>query len=96
MKKELKKIALGIFAILCTVSIVKAQTALEGIRAIEVEQFESAKRIFSTLIADPKSISAGLKVLIEEEIIEVNQHYQPGVFCKSYKSFYVNFYYRNR
>lgn len=51
MKKELKKIALGIFAILCTVSIVKAQTALEGIRAIEVEQFESAKRIFSTLIA---------------------------------------------
>ncbi len=50
MKKELKKIALGIFAIFCTVSIVKAQTALDGIKAIEVEQFETAKRIFSTLI----------------------------------------------
>ncbi len=50
MKNELKKIILGIFVILCTVSIVKAQKALDGIHAIEVEQFETAKRIFSELI----------------------------------------------
>ena len=50
MKNELKKIVLGIFVILCSVSIVKAQKALEGIHAIEVEQFETAKRIFSELI----------------------------------------------
>ena len=50
MKKTLMKIAIGIFAIFCTVSIVKAQTAVEGIRAIEVEQFENAKKIFSSLI----------------------------------------------
>lgn len=55
MKKELKKISLGIFAVLCTVTFVKAQTALEGIRAIEVEQFENAKRIFSTLITNNPS-----------------------------------------
>lgn len=51
MNKQLKKLALAVFAILSTVSIVKAQSALEGIRAIEVEQYENAKRIFSTLIS---------------------------------------------
>src|SRR5574343_1370712 len=51
----MKKIAIGIFAVFCTVTIVKAQTALEGIRAIEVEQFENAKKIFSSLITSNPS-----------------------------------------
>ncbi len=55
MNKQMKKIAIGIFAVFCTVTIVKAQTALEGIRAIEVEQFENAKKIFSSLIASNPS-----------------------------------------
>lgn len=50
MNRQMKRITLGIFALLCTITIVRAQTALEGIRAIEVEQFENAKRIFSALI----------------------------------------------
>jgi tetratricopeptide (TPR) repeat protein len=50
MNTFFKRLLIGLSAIVFTVSIVKAQTALEGIRAIEVEQFENAKKIFASLI----------------------------------------------
>lgn len=46
---------------------------------------EIPNSIFKTLIADSNSISAGLKLLMSENIIESNQHYFPSVFSKSYK-----------
>ena len=49
--RMLKRISLAIGALALTITFAKAQTALEGIRAIEVEQYENAKKIFSTLIS---------------------------------------------
>jgi tetratricopeptide (TPR) repeat protein len=50
MKRIMKQLLIVLAVFACTLSIVKAQTALEGIKAIEVEQFENAKKIFSALI----------------------------------------------
>jgi tetratricopeptide (TPR) repeat protein len=49
--RMLKRISLAIGALALTITFAKAQTALEGIRAIEVEQYENAKKIFSALIS---------------------------------------------
>lgn len=46
----MRHLLLGFFIILSTFTLVKAQNALQGIRAIEVEQYENAKKIFQTLI----------------------------------------------
>ena len=56
MNRSLKNACLVAIIVVSTFTIVKAQEAVKGIRAIEVEQFEKAKRIFSTLIlANPSN-----------------------------------------
>jgi tetratricopeptide (TPR) repeat protein len=46
----MRKLVLAAGILLSTVSLVKAQDALQGIRAIEVEQYENARKIFQSLI----------------------------------------------
>ncbi len=50
MKMRMKNVWVLLGLVLSTVSFVKAQSALDGIKAIEVEQYENAKKIFSGLI----------------------------------------------
>ncbi len=51
MMRIFKRIGLIVCGVAITFSVAKAQTALDGIRAIEIEQYEKAKRIFSALIS---------------------------------------------
>jgi hypothetical protein len=44
-----------------------------------------SNQVFKTLISDSNAINNALQTLISEDIIQVNDHYYPGVFCKSYK-----------
>lgn len=46
---------------------------------------EIPNSVFAKLIADGTALSSGLKFLIEEGYIVVNEHYYPGQFSKSYK-----------
>ena len=50
MNRSLKNAWLVAIIVVSTFTIVKAQEAVKGIRAIEVEQFEKAKRILLNLI----------------------------------------------
>lgn len=46
---------------------------------------EIPNKVFKTLIADNNALSNALNILKEEGIIDVNEHYSVGSFCKGYK-----------
>lgn len=46
---------------------------------------EISRKVFKNLIPNDTNLSNGLNFLIESKILLINKHYQPGVFCKSYK-----------
>lgn len=79
IKKHMRKLMVGLGLIISTISIVKAQDALQGINAIEVEQYENAKKIFTTLISSNPSEASNYyylgKVYFKQEKLDSAQFY---------------------
>lgn len=84
MNRSLKNAWLVAALLVSTFTIVKAQEAVTGIRAIEVEQFEKAKRIFSALIqANPSNADnyfyLGKAYYKQDKIDSAKYYFQQGL-----------------
>ncbi len=80
----MRKLMIGLGIVLSTVSLVKAQDAWQGIKAIEVEQYENAKIIFNALIASNPSDASnyyylGKAYLKEEDLDSANYWFEKGL-----------------
>jgi tetratricopeptide (TPR) repeat protein len=82
--KIVKKLMLVSAIVISAISLVKAQDAIQGIRAIEVEQYENAKKIFQSLIQQNPSEASnyfylGKAYFQQEKVDSAKINYDKGL-----------------